>query len=61
MKNHPESISEELVVEEDVADVDGQGDAEGVEHLCGEELLVVEAEVLPELDKGVRNLVNTLV
>ena len=49
------------MIEEDIADVYGQGDAEGVEHLSDEELLVVEAEGVPELDKGVRNLVHALI
>ena len=60
-KNHPVSIVDELLVEEDVADVDGEGDAEGVEHLGDEELLVVHAEAVPELDKTVCNLVRTAV
>ena len=52
------SIVDELLVEEDVADVDGEGDAEGVQHLSDEELLVVEAEGSLELDKGVCNVVD---
>ena len=49
------------MVEEDVADVDGHGNGEGIEHLREEELLVIEAERVPELDKGVCDLVQTLV
>ena len=55
------AIVNELLVEEDVADVDGEGDAEGVQHLSDEELLVVEAEGPLELEKGVCNLVHTSV
>ena len=60
-KNYPVSIVDELLVEEDVADVDGEGDAEGVQHLSDEELLVVRAEAVPELDKAICNLVRTAV
>ena len=49
------------MVEEDIADVDGDGNREGIEHLCEEKLLVVEAERMSVLDKGVCDLVQTLV
>ena len=62
------------MIEEDVADIDGEGNTEGVQHFGHEELLVVEAEgvpvieqnemsakrYIPELHKAPCNLVHSL-